>query len=559
MASFKLPAIHDNPDGWGPPFDLVPPKFTHTPYAPFSKSDRLGRAADWLTYGSRQERDRTTDKSTAARFATVDNRMVPRSSAAFGRGRGRIGGFRGRGSRGRFNDQRRFDDRRDTQDSLPRGHGRGRGRGGPAWRGSGAGGKGNRRWDSHRNIQREPSVQVGNDWVQVAQMSSSLLSKLSCPEVPPVEDLIRCGTLPHYNSAMDHVSVQSARPLLRAPNGATYPKVSTAYDPVIRRLAYANAGSVFATAPILSAIITASRCVQSWDIVVERVAGMLFFDKRDGTIFDLVTLRETSGEAPKDEKRLPANHQTNSFQQLCLEATAINSNFAQMAVDQSATFSYEEPNPFEEDSDQPIAAAGYKYRKWTLSSDITLVARCDVEGCRKPSAEGAEPRPILIRALNEYFDAYLQTNTNWRSTLEAQSGAVLATEIRNNASKLARWTVEALLADADEMKFGFVSRMKQNDSNHHFVLATKGYRPKVFATQIALTTANMWGILKHVLELCFKHLEDGEKGVLLKDPNKPVVTLFKVPQDVLTSDDDEQEEVVKEEGKDNGLPFSCQK
>ncbi len=328
---------------------------------------------------------------------------------------------------------------------------------------------------------------------------------------------------------------------------------------MIRRLAYANAGSVFATAPILSAIIVAPRCVQSWDIVVERVAGMLFLDKRDDTITDLVTVSETSNEAPKDEKRLPADQQVNSFQQLCKEATAINADFAQMAVDSNARFSYEEPNPFEEDSDEPIAAAGYRYRKWTLSDNITIVARCDVEGCREPSAETTEPRPILIRALNEYFDPYLRTNTNWRSTLEAQSGAVLATEIHNNAAKLARWTVEALLADADEMMFGFVSRMKQGDNKHHVVLGTKGYRPKTFATQIGLATANIWGILKHVLELCFKHLEDGEKGVLLKDPNKPILTLFKVPPNALTNDDDDDEEAVKEEGKDNGSLFSCQK
>lgn len=50
MASFSLPAIHDNPDGgWGPSSSNLPEqfKFKDIPYAPYSKSDKLGRFADW--------------------------------------------------------------------------------------------------------------------------------------------------------------------------------------------------------------------------------------------------------------------------------------------------------------------------------------------------------------------------------------------------------------------------------------------------------------------------------------------------------------------------------
>ena len=50
MASFSLPNIVDNPDGgWGPSAVNLPEgfKFKDIPYAPFSKSDKLGRFADW--------------------------------------------------------------------------------------------------------------------------------------------------------------------------------------------------------------------------------------------------------------------------------------------------------------------------------------------------------------------------------------------------------------------------------------------------------------------------------------------------------------------------------
>jgi translation initiation factor 3 subunit D len=48
--SFSLPPINDNPDGgWGPSPSNLPEKFKFKdiPYAPYSKSDKLGRFADW--------------------------------------------------------------------------------------------------------------------------------------------------------------------------------------------------------------------------------------------------------------------------------------------------------------------------------------------------------------------------------------------------------------------------------------------------------------------------------------------------------------------------------
>jgi hypothetical protein len=43
----------------------------------------------------------------------------------------------------------------------------------------------------------------------------------------------------------------------------------------------------------------------------------------------------------------------------------------------------------------------------------------------------------------------------WRQKLDTQRGAVLANELRNNACKLAKWTVQALLAGSDQIKFGY--------------------------------------------------------------------------------------------------------
>eukprot|EP00171_Calliarthron_tuberculosum_P004950 IDg4950t1 len=524
MASFKMPIINDNPDGWGPPMDLVPQRFQDMPYAPFSKSDRLGRAADWSAYGNRYGREGAPEEG-GSEFTMVDNKVVPKTNN-YGRGRGGFrGGFRGSG-RGRYGD--RFGDRRDGRDGRGR-HGRG---------GASRGGRGGyRRWDDRRNMQREASVEVGADWAQMEEITSSALTKLSYTGVGAPEDLAKCGTLPYFDRGIDRVTAKASRPLV-VDADAEFPRVTTTDDPVIRRIAGSGEGTVFATASILSTIMVAPRAVQSWDIVVQRIGGKLFFDKRDGSSADLITVNETSHDAPKDEKNMAAEDAINSFQQLAIEATAINSNFAKMAVNSAKSYKFPETNPFEEDAEGPIPAAGYRYRKWELTEDITVVARCDIEACMVPRL-GAEPLPISLKALNEYFDPNSRQSTDWRGKLDTQRGAVLATEVYNNASKLARWTVEALLADADQLKFGFVSRVKANDNQRHVLLGTQMYRPKEFASQIALKSTNMWGILKHIIELCYKHLQDGEKGVILKDPNKPIIRIFKVPDDAFESDEDE--------------------
>lgn len=43
--SICAPAVEDNADGWGPTSE--PPQLKDVPFAPYSKADKIGRAADW--------------------------------------------------------------------------------------------------------------------------------------------------------------------------------------------------------------------------------------------------------------------------------------------------------------------------------------------------------------------------------------------------------------------------------------------------------------------------------------------------------------------------------
>lgn len=120
--------------------------------------------------------------------------------------------------------------------------------------------------------------------------------------------------------------------------------------------------------------------------------------------------------------------------------------------------------------------------------------------------------------------------------------------MKNNANKLAKWTAQSLLSGVDEMKLGYVSRVNYKDPYSHVVLGTQSYNPTTFASQLALNQNNMWGIIKMLAELLLEQPEG--KYVLMKDPNKPVVRLYSVPQDTFEEEDegdDEEDEADDEE------------
>jgi len=87
------------------------------------------------------------------------------------------------------------------------------------------------------------------------------------------------------------------------------------------------------------------------------------------------------------------------------------------------------------------------------------------------------------------------------------------------------------------MKIGYISRTNRKDRSNHQILGTQYYKPMDFARQINLNIKNVWGIVRHLIEICLKESEG--KYLLMKDPNKPILRLYKLPAG--TFDDDEEE------------------
>ncbi|GLE05766.1 hypothetical protein PINS_up014814 [Pythium insidiosum] len=470
--------------GWGP--TRLPEQFLNVPYAPFNKGDKLGKAADFVSNyvprGGRHPRDPSGvnaefqykyDADEDATFRLVDTAKTARARGndrlrpswnqqRFG-GRGGFAGQRG-GPGGRFGAA--------GQDAN--------GAAGTAGAQSRIKGqqKLNKRWDRLSNarrmftgrrrdevkIDRTATVKVEASWQILEQFELQQLTRLQA-NVPDAEDL-RCPD----------------RRITRFDDRDFF-YVTTTDDPVIEELATSGEAN--------------------------RVNNMVFFDKRDNSPFDLVSVNENASEPPASDDPESVNHPD----RLSLEATMINQNLSQQVVKGDGAFrkEHEHPNPFASEDSQPATYA-YRYRKFDLGGGMNLVTRCEVHGV---SLKNNNEALVATYALNEY-DPKLTGATEWRKKIDSQRGAILANELKNNANKLAKWTAQALLSGVDEMKLAYVSRVNYKDPYSHVLLGVQSYNPSTFATQIALNQNNMWGIIKMLAELMLEQPEG--KYVIMKDP-----------------------------------------
>jgi translation initiation factor 3 subunit D len=314
--------------------------------------------------------------------------------------------------------------------------------------------------------------------------------------------------------------------------------------------------NVFATDAILAHLMTCPRSVYPWDIVVQKLpGGTLFFDKRDAGQFDYLSVNETSNNPPAPIKADDDPQGVNTPERLSLEATMINQNFTQQILSSQVKKNrkhFDLPNPFFDEDDaegMEPASVAYRYRKFDLGNDINLVCRTELHGIvpqnkKKGDAEDEEEYMTAF-ALNEIHPFSKATPggppvMNWRDKIDSQRGAVLATELKNNSFKLAKWTAQSILAGATQMKIGFVSRTSPKNAYEHVILGTQFYRPKEFATQITLSEQGMWAIIRFLIGVFEKQPEG--KFVIMRDPNKAVLRIFRVPPNTFEEEDEEDEE-----------------
>lgn len=393
---------------------------------------------------------------------------------------------------------------------------------------------------------RNASINIGADWKVLDEIEFSRLAKLNFA-VPQATDVDSFGSVNIYNKAYDRVNTKNEKPLVHIER--TKFDTMTFEDPVIQQYIQQDRATVFATDAVLSLLMCATRTVYPWDMIVKKTSdGKVILDKRPGSAADFVTVNENTFEPPAETEK----DTINSCSALCNEATYINQNFARQVLEKES-ISFDKPNPFsQEDNQAELASCGYRYRSFNMSpveseEKIEMIVRTEVDAAVK-TANGTNY--VTLRALNE-FDNTAQGSGGalpWKKSLDSQRGAVVATEMRNNAAKLARWAVQALLAGAEQLKLGYIARANAKDNSRHVILGTQAYKPREFAAQMNLSLTNGWGIVKAVVDMCLQ-LPEGTY-IMMKDPNRPILRIYAVPSDQDLDDvgsEGEQQEEEEEE------------
>ncbi|KIR53284.1 eukaryotic translation initiation factor 3 subunit D [Cryptococcus gattii Ru294] len=547
MTNFVLPPIHDNADGsWGPSTSTLPAQFKDIPYAPFSKSDKITRIADWHDPQAEAAAGTRTSRITQAggrrtaygaaegtvfgfvhdkdekSFSLVDSgvRVGARGKAPI-RGRSVRGVASARGVRGRGGQRGGFSTR--------------------GGRGGARGGYGD--WNKPQRT-RDSSVTIGPEWEVLEEIDFNRLSKLSLTVEDP-EDLASYGTVQAYDKAFDRINTRNEKPL-EIVNRVRY-NPSTSDDPIISQYAEKKEAQIFATDSILAVLMCAGRSVNSWDIILEHRNGQVFFDKRESGPLDYITVNENAADPPVDSDDAS---NINSAGSLSLEATYISHNFSSQVSANSKSKAYTpNPNPFysPEVESEPPASTLYKYRKFDLAIDeeeqFDVIVRTEADAYL-----GKKEVLVTVKALNEY-DPRVQGGSgkplDWRKNLDTQKGAILASEMKNNSAKFARWAIQSILAGAEQMKMGYISRANPRDAQRHTIVGVQSFKPVDFARQMNVSLSNGWGIVRTIADLVLKQPEG--KFVLVKDPNNPLVRLYKVPDDTFDADAEEEEEEQDEE------------
>ncbi len=584
--AFVAPQCRDDEDGWGPTSKGYGKEDGETGieaiiYSPFLKTDKFGRAADWTTSGGKYNRNeqRYQREREMQHKRDFGGGGVVQSKQQQGGGGGGGGGggsqqqggeqeptssfnfFENKEEEGSFSlvdtskggfQQKKFGGQ---QRRFQPGGGRGFGRGRGAQDQSGALGdqgigaererarqmrkqsKKQQQWSSwgfNRNdrnqVSYDASVEIKPTWNVVEQIQLSAFAKVTEKIATPTdapETLKEFGALKSFDKTIDRITPKTERTVKRLTQVSSLNGATASKDPVMVELGKANASAnpnkvtLMTTDTTLAAIMCATRSVFGWDVVITKKGNTITFDKRPRGVVDSHTVSETAQEAISDDK-----DNINGAQKLAEEATLMSAAYsAQVASEEpEVVLGGERKVPVE---DAPSGVA-YRYRKWQLNDKRDAIVRTEVNGVTESRGQNAL---LCARALLEY-DSKVSQTVDWRAKIETQRGAVIATELKNNSNKLAKWTCCAILAGADLLKLGFVSRVHPKDPNAHSILNTQTFKPKDFAAQINLNYDNIWGALGFILDVVEKQV-DGTY-ILVKDPNKPQLRMYKVPDDYLT-------------------------
>ena len=218
---------------WGP---VGPPEmYTDIPYAPFSKTDHVGKAADWT---GRQRFGQPKIDVADGDFQVVENKAAYKEKKFGPR---------------RWNHRRGYE-----KDTGPEKNSNARPQRSRREREFAARRQNQRRWNDGPVKVKESSVEVKSSWELLEQLdlAQMLKLKISTEKMATPEDVQWCGSLKYYDKVWDRVNAKNAK-WLDSFEQLTFHSVTTTDDPVIREQTKTSGCNVYATDAILAVIAAA--------------------------------------------------------------------------------------------------------------------------------------------------------------------------------------------------------------------------------------------------------------------------------------------------------------
>lgn len=289
---------------------------------------------------------------------------------------------------------------------------------------------------------------------------------------------------------------------------------------------------MFTTDVVLAALMACRRSVLPFDVMATKRNGSVFFDIRPGSHLERHTNDETSPEllsGAGSEESKGEKSGIDKPESLMLEATVASANFVHQTTQQQQQQDQRIPvGKLEQGSPFPHEAQlsrAYRYRRFFLEdSAIEVNVRCQLDCVGK---RGEETTLMTSHGILETYTSR-QNDMIWRQKLDTQQSAIVTSQLKGNAFKFARWSIEAMLAGADRMLLGFLSRTTLKNNANHSILAVSQYNPDLFAHQLHISLRHLWSLFEEIAERIGK-LDDG-RFVLLREPNQDLFTVFSVPE-----------------------------
>lgn len=394
-----------------------------------------------------------------------------------------------------------------------------------------------RNWN--KRIFREPSIAINSAWTTIEEYLKPHFETVNALKPGFVGVEHESGKVFPYLKAIDKTK-PGAAVVLKNFEG-DFPQGQTIDDEVMRRIAKENKADIFTTDTVVAILMASQMSVYSWDLIVQKFKDKLFIDIReDPNILHLLTVNENTQEkTPNDDAT------ENGARQLMEEARRVNDDFMYIGINtKGEPLDSGNEDPFIEDEDQITIQMGYAYKIFNLGTKKVCV-RCSrhtyapnswddlTEEQKKERAEqGIKPPARQFMSLHTLLEYENQKGNEWKQMLQKNQAMIMNQSLQYNQCKIHRWILQALISDAEQMKFAFVGRKNPAKTDKHVVLQTFTRNTADFAKEQGVSLPLAWGYFRFFCDEIYAKAEE-ETGdyMIYKDPSKHAFRLYKVTQE----------------------------